>query len=244
MVEESPHSRATTLSRRNASLGDILLVAFATLCLWGILPRIGPEVANLPGFGYNCDAAPSATVDVVDALRQLCALPVRLENHAPPYKRQFFGSGWADLDHDGCDTRAEVLRRDFEAPRFSSRDPCRLVAGRFHDPYTGTIRSFAKPPGKSVQIDHVVALGDAWVSGAFTWSLTQRQRYANDPGVLLATDGKANEDKEKSAADSWMPPNKAYHCAYARQQINVKYRWELSVTEPEKQALLQALSRC
>ncbi|NMW64191.1 HNH endonuclease [Mobiluncus mulieris] len=228
---------------QQVTLGDIALVILAGLCAWAVIPGLGPELANLPTPGFSCQVKPHSKVDVVDAWQELCSLRLRQDSGPGGYKRDFFG-GWKDLDHDGCDTRAEILARDFRHARFDSAKPCRLVGGVFHDPYTGKTTSFTAAPGAVVQIDHVVALGDAWASGANQWSNTQRQKYANDPAVLLAADGKANQDKGKLAADGWMPQNKSFRCAYARQQINIKYRWDLSVTPPERQALLLALSRC
>lgn len=229
---------------RFTSFGDLALVALAALCAWAIIPGIGPELANLPTLGYSCATKPHARVDVVDAWKEVCALRIRHVSEVKGYKRQAFGNGWMDFNHDGCDTRAEILVRDFRNSRFDTAKPCKLVGGQIQDPYTGKTFTFDSAPGAAIQIDHVVALGDAWDSGANQWSSEQRQRYANDPAVLLAADGKANQAKGKLAADGWMPENKNFRCAYARQQINIKYRWDLSVTPPERQALLAALSRC
>lgn len=150
-----------------------------------------------------------------------------------------------DPDGNGCDTRADILARDFQSPRFgNSAKPCRLTGGTFHDPYTGKTMQFETPPGRKVQIDHVVALGNAWKSGAWAWTKAQREAYANDPSVLLAADGPANQQKSDASADAWMPSNRNFRCAYARQQIDIKYRWNLTVTAPEKAALLSALAKC
>lgn len=219
-------------------------MALAALCVWSILPVGGPDLAGMPLPGYSCSNPQSSKVDVVDSLQELCSLRVRPDHGAGGYKREAFGNGWADLDHDGCDTRVEILARDLDRPRFDDSSPCRLVGGHFVDPYTGTATDFVRPPGNAVQIDHVVALGDAWASGANEWTTEQRLKYANDPRVLVAADGQANQDKGRLAADGWLPANQAYRCAYARQQINIKYRWGLSVTAPERAALLQALARC
>lgn len=229
---------------RLVTLGDVLLVTLTAVCVWAVVPSLGPELANLPIPGYSCQVIPKTKVDVVDAWKELCRLRVRHDVGAGGYQREFFGSGWKDLDHDGCDTRAEILARDFQRPRFDTAKPCRLIGGVFRDPYTGNTSSFSAAPGAAVQIDHVVALGDAWSSGANLWSNAQRQKYANDPGVLLAVDGKANQDKGKLAADGWLPENKRFRCAYARQQINIKYRWDLSVTAAEREVLLRILARC
>lgn len=226
------------------SVGDVALVCLAAFCLWAVWPGLGPELANLPSAGFSCAKQPVSKIDVVDSWRELCALRIRRDSGPSGYKRQAFGNGWADLNHDGCDTRAEILKRDFRHHRYGAAKPCQLVGGVFHDPYTGKTFTFDSPPGAEVQIDHVVALGDAWSSGANEWTSVQRRQYANDPAVLLASEGKANQEKGKLSADRWMPKNKVFRCAYARQQINIKYRWNLSVTLPERETLLQALRRC
>ena len=229
------------------SLGDWALLFFAALCLWAVFPGKGPNLAQLPplpGWGLSCSHSAPVQPGAARSLAELCHLAVRTKNPREVYAREKFSDGWSDLDNDGCDTRQEVLARDFTHPRFDAAKPCRLVGGVLHDPYTGNIMSFTKPPGAKVQIDHVVALKDAWLSGAWKWNREQRRRYANDPGVLLAVDGPANQEKGADSIDLWQPENRAYRCAYARKQIDVKYRWALSVTASEKSALLRALETC
>ena len=95
-----------------------------------------------------------------------------------------------------------------------------------------------------MQIDHVVALADAWRSGAWQWDAQRRQEFANDPENLLAVDGQANEDKSASSADQWLPPNRAFRCDYVKRQIAVKNAYGLSVTRAEQDALAEQLSIC
>lgn len=231
-------------ARTRFSLGDIGLVALAALCVWAVFPGVGPELAGLPLPDYSCANIQASKVDVVDSLRELCSLKIRDGAGAGGYKREFFGNRWADLDHDGCNTRFEILIRDLHQPRTDPEAPCRVIGGRFVDPYTGTTTNFDRAPGNTIQIDHVVALGDAWASGANEWSPEQRLKYANDPRVLVAASGEANQEKGRLAAQDWLPSNKSFRCAYARQQINIKYRWGLTVTASERARLLQTLRRC
>lgn len=230
--------------KHRASIGDIVLVSCAALVWWALWPGAGPNLANFPTPGLRCPAG-STSANVGGSLRQLCALTVRQDAEHGGYQRDMFGTGWMDRDGNGCDTRAEILARDFQSPRFAdSAKPCRLTGGIFHDPYTGKTMQFKTAPGRKVQIDHVVALGNAWKSGAWAWTKAQREAYANDPSVLLAADGPANQQKSDASADAWMPPNHNFRCAYARQQIDIKYRWNLTITAAEKTALLSALARC
>ncbi|MCV0001152.1 HNH endonuclease [Mobiluncus curtisii] len=221
------------------------MIGCAALVWWALWPGAGPNLANFPTPGLRCPSSSTSGATIGGSLHELCALKVRKDAGPDGYQRDLFGSGWMDPDGNGCDTRADILARDFQSPRFgNSAKPCRLTGGTFHDPYTGKTMQFETPPGRKVQIDHVVALGNAWKSGAWAWTKAQREAYANDPSVLLAADGPANQQKSDASADAWMPSNRNFRCAYARQQIDIKYRWNLTVTAPEKAALLSALAKC
>jgi hypothetical protein len=95
-----------------------------------------------------------------------------------------------------------------------------------------------------VQIDHVVALADAWRTGARKWSLARRLRYANDPSVLLAIDGPENESKGDDDASEWLPDNGRFACAYVATQIFIKTEYRLWVTRAEHDAMVVTLDNC
>ncbi len=149
--------------------------------------------------------------------------------------------------HNGCDTRNDILRRDLVdlTYKFSTRD-CVVATGTLHDPYTGTTIAFVRGQDTStaVQIDHVVALSDAWQKGAQQLSPEQRRDLANDPRNLRAVDGPTNSKKSDSDAASWLPPNKSYRCTYVSRQIDVKALYRLWVTQAEKDAMTQVLHTC
>jgi len=158
-----------------------------------------------------------------------------------------FGQAWADVDRNGCDTRNDILRRDLTAYRLrSATHGCLVLSGTLHDPYTGATIAFVRGQSTSakVQIDHVVALSDAWQKGAQQWSTPRRTAYANDPLNLLAVDGLTNQRKSDGDAATWLPPNKAYRCPYAARQIAVKSRYGLWVTQAERDALARILAAC
>jgi hypothetical protein len=168
------------------------------------------------------------------------------------YSRAEFGPAWSDdnddpLGHNGCDTRNDVLRRDLTAitVRTGTHD-CVIATGHLVDPYTGRSIDFVRgvTTSQAVQIDHVVALGDAWQTGAQQLSSRQRQDLANDPLELFAVDGPTNEAKGDSDAASWLPPNEAFRCVYVARQIAVKARYRLWVTAAERTALNAELARC
>ena len=162
------------------------------------------------------------------------------------YDRGAFGQAWLDVDRNGCDTRNDILRRDLAAAEFVSGSRCQVAGGTFQEPYTGRTIVFRRGAETSaaVQIDHVVALGDAWQKGAQQLTAQQREHLANDPLNLIAVDGPANQDKSASDAATWLPPNKAFRCHYVARQISVKAAYRLWVTAAEKEAMKRILASC
>jgi hypothetical protein len=127
-----------------------------------------------------------------------------------------------------------------------SEDGCVVLSGILDDVYTGERIEFVRGASTSaaVQIDHVVALSDAWQKGAQALSVDQRALFANDPLNLLPVDGPANQKKGDSDVASWLPPNKAYRCLYVARQIAVKVKYLLWVSEAEKSAMKRVLNGC
>ena len=167
------------------------------------------------------------------------------DNPTPPekYSRvEQFGPAWKDVDHNGCDTRNDILARDLIVK--GMRNSCVVTAGQLADPYSGKWIDFSKKDASKVQIDHVVALENAWQSGAYKLTQEDREALANDPDNLLAVNGHDNMAKGSKSADQWMPPNSAYACTYASKQVQIKNRYALTVTTQEKQALADALATC
>lgn len=167
------------------------------------------------------------------------------DDPTPPekYNRvEQFGPAWKDVDHNGCDTRNDILARDLIVR--GMRNSCVVTAGQLADPYSGKWIDFSKKDASKVQIDHVVALENAWQSGAYKLTQEDREALANDPDNLLAVNGHDNMAKGSKSADQWMPPNADYACTYASKQVQIKNRYALTVTTPEKQALADALATC
>ncbi len=155
------------------------------------------------------------------------------------YSRSQFGGSWSITS--GCDTRNIILHRDLQNPVLDST--CTVIGGTLNDPYTGTIIQFEK--GSSlVQIDHVVAISNAWQTGAQLLTKVQRIQLANDPLELLAVQGDANQQKSDGDAATWLPSNKPFRCQYAARQIAIKQKYMLWVTAAEKQALSGVLAGC
>lgn len=188
---------------------------------------------------------PSGRHEQETALDQLATLEVKGRAPMTGYDRERFGAAWLDADRNGCDTRNDILRRDLSR---RSYDPgthgCVVVSGRLHDPYTNSAIDFVKGDGGLVDIDHVVALGNAWVTGGFRWEIRKRAALANDPMNLLAVDASANRQKGDGDAATWLPGNKGYRCQYVARQIGVKAKYGLWVTPPEKDAMSRTLAGC
>ncbi len=181
------------------------------------------------------------------ALEALTHLEVKGAAADTGYQRELFGSAWADVDGNGCDTRNDILARDLTNLTFSTRDdPCEVRTGTFADPYTGETIDFRRGNGTSmaVQIDHVVALMDAWRKGAQSWDDDTRRQFANDPLNLLASDGPSNQSKGARDASAWLPPNHAFRCPYVARQIAVKTAYDLAVTAAESEAMARVLEDC
>jgi len=194
----------------------------------------------------------AATLTASAALAQLAALPVKGRAPKTGYTRAQFGAAWTDDNgaaggHNGCDTRNDILRRDLVSVVLDAGSKsCTVLSGLLHDPYTGKTITFSRGASTStaVQVDHMVALSNAWQTGAQQLTAAQRIDLANDPRNLEAVDGPTNEAKGDGDAATWLPPNKSYRCTYVSRQIQVKTSYHLWVTAAEKTAMQQQLANC
>jgi len=163
------------------------------------------------------------------------------------YTRAQFGQTWADVDRNGCDTRNDILKRDLTAEIFKEKTrECVVLSGTLIDPFSGETINFVRGNVSSmeVQIDHVVALSNAWQTGAFKLSIKDRTAFANDPLNLLAVKGRLNSQKRDGDAATWLPPLKSYRCDYVLRQMAVKIKYKLWFTAPEKEAMIRILKSC
>lgn len=136
------------------------------------------------------------------------------------YKRSHFGSGWADEDRDCQNTRQEVLIAMSTTPvRFNTEKECRVVFGRWISLFTGEVIFEAS----KIDIDHVVPLKWAWVSGANKWSEEKRKQFANDPINLIAVELKLNRQKGAKGLDEWLPPKNQDQYKARFKRVLVKY---------------------
>ncbi|MER6144443.1 HNH endonuclease family protein [Streptomyces sparsogenes] len=222
-----------------ARFGQVLIPGLAALALVsGCSAGDGPGGSGDAGASGGAKGAAGGP-----ALRAVDSLTVKGRAPRTGYERDLFGSSWVDTDDNGCDTRDDILRRDLDRPSFRDGD-CLVTSGTLReDPYTGKRLRFVRGHSR-IDIDHVVALSDAWQKGAQKWPRDKRVRFANDPLNLIAVDASANRRKGDGDAATWLPPNKDYRCDYVAHQVAVKKKYGVWVTRAEKDAMARVLGGC
>ncbi len=193
----------------------------------------------------SATAGPGAPASPGSALAALGGLRVKGRAAMTGYSREEFGQAWLDADRNGCDTRNDILRRDVvDKVLKPGTGGCVVLSGVLHDPYLGRDVAFVRGEGDQVDIDHVVSLGNAWATGAAGFDIHERAALANDPLNLLAVDLHSNRSKGDGDAATWLPPYRAFRCAYVARQVAVKRKYQLWVTAPERDAMRRVLSGC
>lgn len=160
------------------------------------------------------------------------------------YTREEFYKTWPDVE--GCSLRQRIIKRELGETAKLDTDQCTVLAGEFDEPYTGQHLIFYEKAefSKGIQIDHVVALSDAWQKGAQYKTAEERYALATDPLNLLAVDASANQQKSDGDAATWLPKNKGFRCQYVARQVSVKYKYGLWVTQAEHDAIARVLETC
>jgi hypothetical protein len=185
----------------------------------------------------------AAAISIEDSITLLNTLEVKGRAPKTGYSRAQFPH-WSDLDRNGCDSRNEILKRDLTQIVFKvGTKDCKVLSGVLQDPFSNKVLTFTT--AKSVvDIDHLVALSNAWQTGAAYFDKNIRTQIANDPINLLAVDAKLNRQKGDGDAATWLPPNKAFRCEYVSRQVAVKAKYSLWVTPPERDAIIRVLNQC
>lgn len=183
-------------------------------------------------------AGPPGVPTVVEARSELGAIAIADESHADTYDRKAF-IHWAKI-HGECDAREVVLIRDGENVQTDTK--CRPVSGRWVSPYDGGV--WTDP--QDLDIDHMVPLKQAWVSGAWAWDTAKRKAFANslNDSQLWAVTDNVNQSKADKDPAAWKPPLESFYCEYAKSWVDVKHDWGLSMQVSEKEALVGMLSTC
>lgn len=267
-MNSTPDHRHTI---RTAIVIAVVVILIALIAFALMQPRLTTGASQIPGASASAavpsnapSGAPTGTMtpagetspflevspDELAAARQaLATLEVKAGVSQDGYARDEFGAAWTDtcsVDgcHNHCDTRNDILARDLIDEKVRS-DDCTIVSGILHDPYTGKTILFKRGTSTSgaVQIDHIVALGDAWRTGAQDLSRAERTNLANDPRNLVAVDGPTNGAKSDQDASKWLP-REAAKCAYVIHQIDVKTTYRLWLTQAEHDAISAILAGC
>lgn len=211
-------------SRRNATL---------------VLGAIGIAVSVVSAQSNATRSTQVPRASATSAYDLSMSIPVRAEVKVG-YQRELF-KHWVDDDSDGCDTRDEVLIRDSSSTAQVDRYRCKVVEGDWYSPYDGVTHT----DPSDLDIDHVVALKEAWDSGANAWSSAMRQRFANDMSdrrTLIAVTDSVNQSKSDRDPSNWLPPNRSYICEYLGNWVAVKARWGLSMDQSEAGRVRKILS--
>ncbi len=227
-------------------IGAVIVAALA----FGAFVLFNPksyEYASQLGFSdgklpeYKLEQSKADSLLAKDVLENLAVKDKYTEQK---YYRKAFYDNWGQTA-SGCNTREAILARDLKNIEYKANS-CKVQTGTLDDPYTGKIIQFERGEATSsaVQIDHVVALSNAWASGAGLLDKNTRYEISQDPLNLLAVDGPANQEKSDQAADTWLPSNEAFRCQYVARQISVKYKYKLWVTPAEKLAMQKVLATC
>ena len=142
--------------------------------------------------------------------------------------------------------RDQILDRDLAEVIYEDESDCDVADGVLHDPYTGAV--IEGNLSETVEIDHIVSLGDAWYSGAQDWSAEEREAFANDPDNLVAVDAPANTSKSDDSIAEWYPdwdaPSESAECRYAAQYVDVVASYDLSVASDDYKLLKKLETDC
>ena len=224
---------------------SVIGVALVAVIVWLVVNPASYDsvfvASDNNGVDYSAEAVTAADVNSPLATDILAKLEIKGRAPKTDYSREQFYNGWPTVE--GCSLRQRIIKREFGET--AVLDGCNVVAGEYTEPYTGEYRKFTERAEISkLQIDHVVALSDAWQKGA--QNLTKEERYsiATDPLNLLAVDGPANQQKSDGDAATWLPSNKKFRCQYVARQVSVKYKYHLWVTEAEHDVILKVLQNC
>ncbi|WP_026118516.1 HNH endonuclease family protein [Nocardiopsis salina] len=226
--------------RRPRSRAAAVLSALVAFVVFTFLVTEQFDVLNLgDGPAESASGGAPGEVSVEQAREQLEELRIEDEDDPPGYDRALFPH-WDSGVEDNCTTRQVVLERDGED--VESDQNCQPVSGSWSSPYDDEVLTDVQ----DVDIDHMVALKEAWRSGAHAWTTEERQSFANDLDTTQLWAVSASSNRAKGDADpaDWMPPSEAVHCDYAASWIDVKHTWDLTVDPDEEQTLREILEGC
>lgn len=157
------------------------------------------------------------------------------------YERSDWGSSWTDADGTGCDTRNDILARDLDPDTLSVRDDCAVEYGEGLDPYSGEPMEHILGESQ-IDIEHVVAVGQAHRDGGADWTEQQKRDFYQDKENLLAVSASENRSKGSRDASEYMPPNQGIYCEFVGTKIYVKDKYGLTMNQQEHDVINDVLS--
>ena len=239
----SPHRVIATEIPRRAPLGARVLGVRvgALIAALAVVISTGCGVA-LEGSADRDIALRPETSGGAAALRAVIdELVVQEEGPRRGYSRNLFDH-WSDVNGSDCHARQDVLLDQaisyVQSDGFGS---CFIVEGDWYLPFDGQLHSGA--PG-DIDVDHVVALAEAWDSGADQWNFNRRRQFANDPLHLMVSDRQVNRDKADLDAGEWKPERRDSWCLTATMMALTKYRYSLTVDAAERRGLYEMADTC
>lgn len=197
------------------------------------------SIAVVFGLATPANATPPNIPDPATAKSLLAELTVAPDGSMDGYSREEFPH-WSDVEGN-CSAREKVLQRDGQGVEVDG--DCYPTSGSWYVEYNGN--TVTEP--SDVQIDHVVPLANAWRTGAASWSIEQREDFANDYAddpQLIASDASSNGSKGDQDPSTWKPLVEDYWCTYASMWVGVKSKWQLTINDAEKGALTDMLATC
>ncbi len=208
-------------------------------------PAAQAETANVDSVAQSGSATAFPTDTTLLASAVLEKLEIKGRAPKTGYDRSDkFYKTWPTVD--GCNLRQRIIKRELGESAVLDSDSCTVLSGEFDEPYTGQHLIFYQKSdlSRNIQIDHVVALSDAWQKGAQQLTSEERYNLATDPLNLLAVESGANQQKSDGDAATWLPANKSFRCQYVARQVSVKYKYHLWVTQAEHDAVARVLQTC
>ena len=227
-------SKLSYKSRRISAV----IVATLAISAWLLISPDSYDTEVTPVLGADDSSAILATT-------VLEKLPIKGRAPKTGYVRSEFYKSWPIVD--GCSLRQRIIKREMgNTAVLSSENDCDVISGEFDEPYTGEHRIYYQKSDftTGIQIDHIVALSDAWQKGAQNLTSVERYNLATDPLNLIAADSTENQTKSDGDAATWLPKNKKFRCPYVARQISVKYKYHLWVSQAEHDAMAKVLTTC
>ena len=202
---------------------------------------LGVSISSDPS-GNSNGSSENSNTDAPLATSILEKLEIKGRAPKTGYARTQFYKNWPTIN--GCSLRQLIIKREFGDT--AVLDGCNVISGSYTEPYTGVFKTFTERSqiSSGIQIDHVVALSDAWQKGAQNLTSDERYNLATDPLNLIAANSQANQQKSDGDAATWLPSNKSFRCQYVARQISVKYKYHLWLSQAEHDTMADILKTC